>query len=181
AWTETGGDILVIESVMIKGKGKILLTGNLGEIMQESGQTALGYLKAHAEKLGIASIDWDKTDIHVHVPEGAIPKDGPSAGITLAVSIYSALSGKPVRSGLAMTGEVTLRGEVLPVGGIREKILAAKRYGVFNVILPADNRMETREMPGWVLKGMNLVFVERLDDVFQSALEEAGAHAPGQV
>jgi ATP-dependent Lon protease len=181
AWTETGGDILVIESAMITGKGKILLTGNLGEIMQESGQTALGYLKAHAENLGISSIEWDKTDIHVHVPEGAIPKDGPSAGITLAVSIYSALSGKPVRSGLAMTGEVTLRGEVLPVGGIREKILAAKRYGVFNVLLPADNRMEIKEMPGWVLKGMNLVFVQRLDDVFRSALEDGGVDVPGKV
>jgi len=181
AWTETGGDILVIESAMITGKGKILLTGNLGDIMQESGQTALGYLKAHAGDLCISSIDWDKTDIHVHVPEGAIPKDGPSAGITLAVSIYSALSGIPVRSGLAMTGEVTLRGEVLPVGGIREKILAAKRYGVFNVILPADNRMETKEMPGWVLKGMNLLFVDKLDDVFRSALDDGGTDAPGKV
>lgn len=166
AWTEAGGDILVIESVRIAGKGRILLTGNLGEIMQESGQTALGYLKANSKDLGISDIDWDKTDIHVHVPEGAIPKDGPSAGITLAVSIYSALSGKPVRNGIAMTGEVTLRGDVLPVGGIREKILAAKRYGVKTVLLPFGNKLETGEMPRWVLKGLDLIYVRKLNDVF---------------
>lgn len=170
AWTETGGDILVIESVRIPGKGGIVLTGNLGEIMQESGQTALGYLKSHGEELGISDIDWDKTDIHVHVPEGAIPKDGPSAGITLAVSIYSALSRKPVRNDIAMTGEVTLRGDVLPVGGIREKVLAAKRYGFKRVILPEGNRLEAGEMPRWVLKGLELVFVSSLEEVFRRSL-----------
>ncbi len=170
AWTETGGDILVIESVRIPGKGGIVLTGNLGEIMQESGQTALGYLKAHGEELGISAIDWDKTDIHVHVPEGAIPKDGPSAGITLAVSIYSALSRKPVRNDIAMTGEVTLRGDVLPVGGIREKVLAAKRYGFKRVILPEGNRLEAGEMPRWVLKGLELVFVSDLEEVFRRSM-----------
>lgn len=167
AWTESGGDILVIESVKIAGKGKILMTGNLGEIMQESGQTALGYLKAHSLELDISNIDWDTTDIHVHVPEGAIPKDGPSAGITLAVSIYSAISGRHVRNKIAMTGEVTLRGDVLPVGGIREKILAAKRYGVTTVILPFDNKLETSEMPHWVLKGLELLFVRTLEEVFE--------------
>jgi ATP-dependent Lon protease len=170
AWTETGGDILVIESVRIPGKGGIVLTGNLGEIMQESGQTALGYLKAHGEELGISSINWDKTDIHVHVPEGAIPKDGPSAGITLAVSIYSALSGKPVRNDIAMTGEVTLRGDVLPVGGIREKVLAAKRYGFKIVLLPEGNRLEAGEMPRWVLRGLELVFVNDLEEVFRRSM-----------
>ena len=170
AWTETGGDILVIESVRIPGKGGIVLTGNLGEIMQESGQTALGYLKAHGEELGISSINWDKTDIHVHVPEGAIPKDGPSAGITLAVSIYSALSGKPVRNDIAMTGEVTLRGDVLPVGGIREKVLAAKRYGFKTVLLPEGNRLEAGEMPRWVLRGLELVFVNDLEEVFRRSM-----------
>ena len=138
--------------------------------MQESGQTALGFLKAHCEELGISSIDWDKTDIHVHVPEGAIPKDGPSAGITLAVSIYSALSGRPVRNDVAMTGEVTLRGDVLPVGGIREKVLAAKRYGFRNVILPEGNRLEAGEMPRWVLRGLDLVFVSGLEEVFQYSM-----------
>lgn len=170
AWTETGGDILVIESVRIPGKGDIVLTGNLGEIMQESGQTALGYLKAHGEELAISSINWDKTDIHVHVPEGAIPKDGPSAGITLAVSIYSALSGKPVRNDIAMTGEVTLRGDVLPVGGIREKVLAAKRYGFKTVLLPEGNRLEAGEMPRWVLRGLELVFVNDLEEVFRRSM-----------
>lgn len=179
AWTETGGDILVIESVKIVGKGRILLTGNLGEIMQESGQTALGYLKAHSQKLGISDIEWDKTDIHVHVPEGAIPKDGPSAGITLAVSIYSALSGKPVRNGIAMTGEVTLMGDVLPVGGIREKILAAKRYGVNTVLLPFDNKLETSEMPHWVLKGLDLIYVRKLEDVFGFAMGNGKPDATG--
>ncbi|MDO9509032.1 MAG: endopeptidase La [Thermovirgaceae bacterium] len=179
AWTETGGDILVIESVRIAGKGRIILTGNLGEIMQESGQTALGYLKANSEELGISSVEWDKTDIHVHVPEGAIPKDGPSAGITLAVSIYSALSGKLVRNGMAMTGEVTLRGDVLPVGGIREKILAARRYGVGTVLLPMDNRLETSEMPHWVLKGLDLVFVRKLEEVFGYAIEQEKSDAAG--
>lgn len=179
AWTETGGDILVIESVRIAGKGRITLTGNLGEIMQESGQTALGYLKANSEELGISSVEWDKTDIHVHVPEGAIPKDGPSAGITLAVSMYSALSGKLVRNGMAMTGEVTLRGDVLPVGGIREKILAAKRYGIVTVLLPMDNRIEISEMPSWVLKGLELIFVRKLEEVFEHAIEQEKANAAG--
>ena len=150
----------------------MLLTGNLGEIMQESGQTALGYLKAHSQKLGISDIEWDKTDIHVHVPEGAIPKDGPSAGITLAVSIYSALSCKLVRNGIAMTGEVTLRGDVLPVGGIREKILAAKRYGITTVLLPSDNKLEASEMPHWVLKGLEVIYVSKLDDVFEFTMRE---------
>lgn len=172
AWTETGGDVLVIESVKLAGKGRMLLTGNLGEIMQESGQTALGYLKAHSQKLGISDIEWDKTDIHVHVPEGAIPKDGPSAGITLAVSIYSALSCKLVRNGIAMTGEVTLRGDVLPVGGIREKILAAKRYGITTVLLPSDNKLEASEMPHWVLKGLEVIYVSKLDDVFEFTMRE---------
>lgn len=177
AWTETGGDILVIESVRIAGKGRILLTGNLGDIMQESGQTALGFLKANAEALGIAGTDWEKTDIHVHVPEGAIPKDGPSAGITLAVSIYSAISGISVKSGLAMTGEVTLRGDVLPVGGVREKILAAKRYGVKTVLLPSENRLETSEMPHWVLKGLELHFVSKLEEVFRLSMGEKKTNA----
>jgi ATP-dependent Lon protease len=179
AWTETGGDILVIESARMPGKGGISLTGNLGEIMQESGQTALGYLKSHPEMTGLSSIEWDKTDIHVHVPEGAIPKDGPSAGITLAVSMYSALSGKLVRSNIAMTGEVTLRGDVLPVGGIREKILAAKRYGIKKVLLPKENRIEAAEMPRWVLKGLELVFVGDLMEVFEKVIGECETDGQG--
>jgi ATP-dependent Lon protease len=170
AWTESGGDVLVIESAAMEGKGKVVLTGNLGEIMQESAQTALGYLKAHALDLGLEDVSWDKTDLHVHVPEGAIPKDGPSAGIALATVMYSALSGKPVRSDIAMSGEITLRGEILPVGGVREKLLAAKRHGLAEVIFPSANKMEFEEMPSWVIKGVNLSFPGNVLEVLRKAV-----------
>jgi len=171
AWTESGGDVLVIESAVMEGSGKVVLTGNLGEIMQESAQTALGYIKAHAPDLGLKNIKWDKTDIHVHVPEGAIPKDGPSAGIALATAMYSALSGKPVRSDLAMSGEITLRGEILPVGGVREKLLAAKRHGLAEVIFPAANGPEFEDMPPWVTKGITLNFRSNVLDVLRNAVD----------
>jgi ATP-dependent Lon protease len=170
AWTESGGDVLVIESASMEGKGKVVLTGNLGEIMQESAQTALGYLKAHALDLGLEEVNWDKTDLHVHVPEGAIPKDGPSAGIALATVMYSALSGKPVRSDIAMSGEITLRGEILPVGGVREKLLAAKRHGMAEVIFPSANKMEFEEMPSWVVKGISLSFPGNVLEVLRKAV-----------
>lgn len=170
AWTEFGGDVLVIEAAVMEGTGKVVLTGNLGEIMQESAQTALGYIKAHALDLGLSNIKWDKTDLHVHVPEGAIPKDGPSAGIALATVMYSVLSGKPVRSDIAMSGEITLRGEILPVGGVREKLLAAKRHGLAEVIFPAANEPEFEEMPAWVTKGITLNFRNNILEVLRNAV-----------
>ncbi len=171
AWTETGGDVLVIESATMEGKGNVVLTGNLGEIMQESAQTALGYLKAHAKELGLEGLKWDKMDIHVHVPEGAIPKDGPSAGIALATVMYSALSGKAVKSCLAMSGEITLRGEVLPVGGVKEKLLAAKRHGLEEVIFPSENMAEVEEMPPWVTRGIRLHFTSNILEVLGKAMD----------
>ncbi len=172
AWTQAGGDVLVIEATTMKGKGRITLTGNLGEIMQESAKTALGFLRSNADCLGLGQIVWDETDVHVHVPEGAIPKDGPSAGITLALAIYSCLAEKPVRSDIAMTGEITLRGEVLPVGGIREKVLAARRNGIGVVLLPKANEPDVRDLPQWVRKGLSFVHVGHVMEVFEKALQE---------
>lgn len=175
AWTETGGDVLVIETVTMKGKGNITLTGNLGNIMQESARTALGYIKANADALGIPEIAWDETDLHVHVPEGAIPKDGPSAGVTLATGILSALSHRQVRHEFAMTGEITLRGNVLPVGGIREKVLAAKRQGIRQVILPEGNRVDLESLAPWVRRGLDFILVQHVSEVLRTALLEEKA------
>ena len=166
AWTETGGDILVIESVTMKGTGKVLFTGNLGDIMQESARTALGYLRSCASKYSLDSIEWEKTDIHLHVPEGAIPKDGPSAGVTMALSMLSALTNKPISSKIAMTGEITLRGTVLPIGGVREKILAAKRNGINRVILPKENSVDVDELAEWARDGMEFFYAQHVSDVF---------------
>ncbi len=170
AWTEAGGDTLTIEVSTMEGKGSLSLTGQLGDVMQESAQAALSYARAHAKLLQIGSIDFDKIDIHVHVPEGAIPKDGPSAGITIAVALISALSGRPVRRDVAMTGEITLRGRVLPIGGLREKLVAAYRAGIKTLVLPKKNQKDLVEVPRRVLKGLNLVPVERMDEVLETAL-----------
>lgn len=170
AWTEAGGDVLIIETVVMKGTGKITFTGNLGDVMQESAQAALGYLRSCAAKYGLSKIEWEKMDIHVHVPEGAIPKDGPSAGVTLALSILSALSERPVRSKVAMTGEITLRGTVLPIGGVREKVLAAKRNGINCVILPRENSVDIDELAPWAKEGMTFHFVSDVSEVFALAL-----------
>ena len=170
AWTETGGDVLVIEAVTMKGKGDVTLTGNLGSVMQESAQTALGYLRSNAEGLGIGEVDWKTIDVHLHVPEGAIPKDGPSAGITMALAMLSAVRKSAVLPGIAMTGEISLQGKVLPVGGIRDKILAAKRQGIHNIILPAANRLDVEEIPEWSREGLSFRFVERVNEVFEFAL-----------
>ncbi|MDR3332699.1 MAG: endopeptidase La [Synergistaceae bacterium] len=176
AWTESGGDVLVIETVAMKGSGKVLFTGNLGDIMQESAQTALGYLRSCASRYNLGDIDWEKMDIHVHVPEGAIPKDGPSAGVTLALSMLSALGDRHIRSDIAMTGEVTLRGTVLPIGGVREKILAAKRNGINSVILPKENNVDVDELAEWARDGMTFHYVSGVSEVFSLALtkNEAG-------
>ncbi|NLB83963.1 MAG: endopeptidase La, partial [Synergistaceae bacterium] len=171
AWTETGGDVLVIEAVTMKGKGEVTLTGNLGSVMQESAQTAIGYLRANSETLGIGEVDWKGIDLHLHVPEGAIPKDGPSAGITMAVAILSAVSKSAVLPDIAMTGEISLQGKVLPVGGIRDKILAAKRQGIRNILLPGANRPDVEEIVDWTKEGLSFKYVEKVSDVFAFALE----------
>ena len=170
AWTRVGGDILFIEASTSKGKGKLVLTGNLGDVMKESASTALSYIKAHSESLGIDPELFENTDIHIHVPEGAIPKDGPSAGITMLTALTSALKKKPVKPYLAMTGEITLRGKVLPVGGIKEKILAAKRSGIKEIILCSDNKRNVDQIPQEYIKGLNITYVTKMDQVLEQAL-----------
>ncbi len=172
AVTEAGGDVLAIEVSVMKGGGKLTLTGKLGEVMKESAQAGFTYIRSRADELGVDPGFYQDRDIHIHVPEGAIPKDGPSAGIAMATALASALSGRPVRCDAAMTGEITLRGRVLAVGGIKEKILAAHRAGVFCVVLPEENRKETEEVPKNVLDSMNLVFVEHMDQVLELALRQ---------
>lgn len=171
AWTEAGGEVLVIEAVSSEGKGQITLTGNLGNIMQESAQTALGYLKGHSQGLGLSGLDWSGFDIHLHVPEGAIPKDGPSAGITMAVAMLSVLAGRRYLPNVAMTGEISLLGRVLPIGGVREKVLAAKRNGITTLIVPEGNRPDVEELEDWVRDGLYFIFAATVKDVFKHALE----------
>ncbi len=172
AWTELGGEIMFIEATKLpEGKGRLLLTGKLGDVMKESAQTALSYIRANAERFGIDAASFEKFDIHIHVPEAAIPKDGPSAGIALATALLSVFTETPVRNDIAMTGEITLTGEVLPVGGIKEKILAAKRAEIYEVILPEENRKEVMEdLPPFVREKMTFHFVDRVDKVFELAL-----------
>ena len=173
AWTSVGGEILFIETSLSKGKGgKLTLTGNLGDVMKESAVIALEYVKAHADKLGIDYRIFDHWCIHIHVPEGATPKDGPSAGITIATSLASALTQRKVRKNVAMTGEITLRGKVLPVGGIKEKILAAKRAGITDIILCKDNRKDIEQIPEEYLKGVTFHYVESVADVWDYALTD---------
>lgn len=173
AWTSVGGEILFIETSLSKGKGgKLTLTGNLGDVMKESAVIALEYVKAHADKLGIDYRIFDHWCIHIHVPEGATPKDGPSAGITIATSLASALTQRKVRKNVAMTGEITLRGKVLPVGGIKEKILAAKRAGITDIILCKDNRKDIEQIPEEYLKGVKFHYVESVADVWDYALTD---------
>ncbi len=175
AWTESGGDVLFVEATTMKGKGSLMLTGQLGDVMKESAQAALTYARAHASELTISEDFFEGRDIHVHVPEGAIPKDGPSAGITMATAILSAITGRPVRREVAMTGEITLRGNVLPVGGIKEKVLAARRSGIRTVILPEANRKNLDEVPRTLRRDVEFVFVQDVRDVFRHALLDPDA------
>jgi ATP-dependent Lon protease len=170
AWTEAGGDIIYIEATTMKGKGNLTLTGQLGDVMKESAQAALSYVRAKAKKLDISEDLFSNTDLHIHVPAGAIPKDGPSAGITMATAIASALTGAPVKKNVAMTGEVTLRGRVLPIGGLKEKTLAAKRMGIKTVIIPHRNQKDLEDLPKYVKEGMHFILAETMDDVLKTAI-----------
>jgi ATP-dependent Lon protease len=179
AWTPVGGDILFVEATKMAGKKSLTLTGQLGDVMKESAQAALSFIRSNAQELGIDPEFFDKQDLHVHIPEGAIPKDGPSAGVTLFTALTSLLTGRPVRSDVAMTGEITLRGLVLPVGGIKEKVLAARRAGIRTVILPEKNRKDLEEVPAQARKGMTFRFVTRMEDVIALALRPARSGVRG--
>ena len=171
AWTPTGGDILFIEATMMPGNKQLTLTGQLGDVMKESAQAALSYVRSQAEQLGINKDFYEKTDIHIHVPAGAIPKDGPSAGVTMTTAIVSMLTGRVAKHNLAMTGEITLRGKVMPIGGVKEKVLAAKRAGITTVILPEKNKNDLDDVPEELRKEMKFIFVDTIDQVIDSALD----------
>jgi ATP-dependent Lon protease len=172
AWTETGGDILYIEATTMRGKGQLTLTGHLGDVMKESAHAALTYVRSRAEKLGIQPEVFAKTDVHIHVPAGAIPKDGPSAGVTMATALASVFTNTPVRKDIAMTGEVTLRGRVMPIGGLKEKTLAARRAGIKTVILPKENEKDLEDLPKYLRKDMHFIFAMTVDDVLAAALRK---------
>jgi ATP-dependent Lon protease len=174
AWTETGGDVLFVEaSLLPSGHHELILTGQLGSVMQESARAAVSHIRAAADSLAVSPEFLDEHDLHVHVPAGAIPKDGPSAGVTMATAIVSALRNQPVRQEVAMTGEITLSGLVLPVGGIREKALAARRHGITTFVLPERNRADLAELPAEVRNGMQFVPVETLEQALAVALPKA--------
>lgn len=178
AWTEVGGDVLDLEITILKGKGGLTLTGQLGEVMQESAQAAMSYVRSRAKELKIAARTFAENDVHIHFPEGAIPKDGPSAGIVIATALASAFTGRPVKAGVAMTGEVTLRGRVLAVGGLREKILAAIRIGMHTVIVPQENELDIKEFLGELETVPKLIYVKTMDEVLEEALLKEAVASP---
>src|SRR5579885_1722683 len=178
-WTSGGGDIQTIEVTLADGRGSLMLTGRLGEVMKESGQAAMAYIRSHARQLGIDPSFYERRDIHVHAPEGAQQKEGPSAGITIATAIISALTRRPIRRQVAMTGEITIHGRVLPIGGVKEKVLSAHRAGIETVLLPKRNEKDLEEIPEDVRKQIRFIFVERIEQVQEAALppaEEDAAH-----
>lgn len=170
AWTQVGGEVLETEAVTVKGKGHLMLTGQLGDVMKESAEAGMTYIRRRADVLGIPEDFYTNMDIHIHLPEGAIPKDGPSAGITMATALASALTGKAVRHDVAMTGEITLRGTVLPVGGIKEKVIAAHRAGIKKILLPEANKRDMVDVPQSVKDDVKFVFVNNMDQVLEQAL-----------
>jgi ATP-dependent Lon protease len=178
AWTEHGGTLLPVEVATMPGKGSLMVTGQLGEVMQESARAALSYIRSRSDELDVPPGFADNLDLHIHLPEGAIPKDGPSAGITIATAIISALTRRPVRSDLAMTGEITLRGRVLAIGGLKEKTMAAHRVGIRQLLVPAENRKDVADIPAKVREEMRLTFVESMDAVLAAALLPAEPEAP---
>ena len=189
AWTEVGGELLTIETAVLPGKGKTTTTGKLGDVMQESIQAALSVVRSRARRLGIDQEFYHKTDLHIHLPEGAIPKDGPSAGIGMCTAMVSALTGIPVRADVAMTGEITLRGEVLPIGGLKEKLLAAQRGGIKVVLIPEENVKDLAEIPDNIKNRLDIHPVKWVDQVLELALERkpeplpelSGAAAPADL
>ena len=170
AWTESGGEIMPVEVLVMDGKGNLQITGQIGDVMQESAQAALSYIKSRSKVLEINPEIFEGLDIHIHIPEGAIPKDGPSAGITIAIALASALTGRRVYKDVAMTGEITLRGKVLPVGGIREKILASYRAGIKKIIIPEKNDKDLIDVPRKIKNDINIIKVQHMDEVIQVAL-----------
>jgi ATP-dependent Lon protease len=173
AWTSAGGDILIIEARCLKGKGQLILTGRLGDVMKESSSTAFSFAKVKLSELDFDLDELEKYDIHLHLPEGAVPKEGPSAGVTLAVAIISLLTGIPVKSAYAMTGEITLRGKILQVGGIKEKVIAAHRYGIANILIPAENEKDFREeIPDDIKEDLNVHMVDTMDELLDFVLEK---------
>ena len=172
AWTQAGGELLFVEATAMKGQKGLTLTGQLGDVMKESATAALSFIRTNAKSLGIAEDFFDTHDIHIHVPAGAIPKDGPSAGVTMMTALVSMLMHKPIKKDLAMTGEITLRGQVLPVGGIKEKILAAHRAGIKTIVLPKWNEKDLQEVPKKVQKDIAFHFVDKMQDVLKIALAE---------
>jgi ATP-dependent Lon protease len=170
AWTHVGGELLCVETLILPGKGELIITGKLGDVMKESAQAAVSYVRSRSERLMIDSKFYRKYDIHIHVPEGAIPKDGPSAGISMCTSLVSALTRRPVHRDVAMTGEITLRGRVLPIGGLKEKILAAHRAGIKKVVIPKENEKDLKDIPSDISKQIEIVVVDHMDEVLGHAL-----------
>jgi ATP-dependent Lon protease len=170
AWTQAGGEVLYVEASLISGKGELIITGQLGEVMQESARAAVSFAKANLEHLGVEESVFDNVDIHIHVPAGAIPKDGPSAGIAMATALISALTGKPIRKDVAMTGEITLRGRVLPVGGLKEKAMGALRAGIHTIVVPEKNRKDISEIPKNIRRKLKFVPAGRMEEVLPLAV-----------